>query len=275
MKVATPHILTHAAPLAACFALALFGVAASQASSSRFMQGYENMDSIRVLVNGDPVRFENMGPREIDGRLMVPLRGVLEKTGAYVDWDPATQTVLATRGDLVLELNIGSRNARVNGRNVRMDVPAMTISGNTMVPLRFVSESLGVTVAWDNRTRTVSIESSDQTASVPVDRENTAAHRSWRPRVESVTHNMTDNMLASGQRFRIVIRGTPGGQASFRIRGSAGEMKMHETESGVYEGFWRNNQDHDIRVADRNILASIVLRNVRSSEAWPDGINRR
>src|SRR5204863_9108016 len=122
--------------------------------------------------------------------------------GAYVDWTQSTQTVSAARGELNLELVIGSRDAKVNGRNVRMDVPAMTIAGNTMVPLRFVSESLGGSVDWDSQTRTVSIESSDQTTTEPVDRENRAAHRTWKPRVDSITHNLDDNMLGAGQMFR-------------------------------------------------------------------------
>src|ERR1044071_2293810 len=107
--------------LALCSALTL-GVAVSQAGAVRAAQ--DQQSNIRVLVNGDPVRFENTGPREIGGRLMVPLRGVLEKTGAYVDWTQSTQTVSASRGDLNLELVIGSRDAKVNGRNVRMEVPA-------------------------------------------------------------------------------------------------------------------------------------------------------
>src|ERR1051325_10450706 len=116
--------------------------------------------SIIVRVNGEPVDFSGVGPRYVNGRVMVPLRGVLEKTGAYVDWISSTQTVIATKGDTNIELPIGSRSAKVNGQYVRLDVPAMTIAGNTMVPLRFVSESLGAVVAWDNRRQIVNIETS-------------------------------------------------------------------------------------------------------------------
>src|SRR5438128_1449904 len=117
--------------------------------------------SIIVQVNGEPVYFSGIGPRTVNGRVMVPLRGVLEKTGAYVDWMSATQTVVATKGDNTIELPIGSRTAKVNGRIVSLDVPAMTIAGNTMVPLRFVSESIGAVVAWDNRRQIVNIETGE------------------------------------------------------------------------------------------------------------------
>ncbi len=122
--------------------------------------GAANADRINVRVNGDPVRFEGAQPRQMNGRVLVPLRGVLEKMGANVDWIASNQTVVATMGDTELNLPIGSRTATVNGRDVRLDVPAMTIAGSTMVPLRFVSEALGADVRWSDATQTVAIETS-------------------------------------------------------------------------------------------------------------------
>jgi len=114
-------------------------------------------DRIRVELNGEPVTFQGAQPREVDGRVLVPLRGVLERMGANVDWSSATQTVTATKGNMDLELPIGSRTAKISGRTVNLDVPAMTMGGYTMVPLRFVSEALGADVTWSNRTQTVMI----------------------------------------------------------------------------------------------------------------------
>src|SRR5437879_2757277 len=88
---------------------------------------------IKVRVNGERVRFYGAQPREIDGRVMVPLRGVLERMGATVIWDPSTETVSASRENLQLNLPIGSHTATINGRSVDLDVPAMTIEGSTMV----------------------------------------------------------------------------------------------------------------------------------------------
>jgi hypothetical protein len=120
-------------------------------------------DQINVRVNGDPVSFSGTQPRAMNGRVMVPLRGVLEKMGATVDWMPATQTVVAAKGDMELNLPIGSRRATINGRDVALDVPAMTIAGSTMVPLRFVSEALGADVRWASATQTVLIDTNGST----------------------------------------------------------------------------------------------------------------
>src|SRR5258708_5582387 len=113
---------------------------------------------INVRVNGERVRFYGAQPREVDGRVMVPLRGVLERMGATVNWDPASETVMARREGMRLRLPIGSNTATVNGQTVNLDVPAMTIEGSTMVPLRFVSEALGANVVWMSSTQTALIE---------------------------------------------------------------------------------------------------------------------
>jgi hypothetical protein len=112
---------------------------------------------IQVDVNGQAVSFGAVGPQRIDGRVLIPLRAVVEALGAEVNWDPATQTVLGRKGDRGFSLPIGSRTATVNQSTVNLDVPAQLIRGNTMVPLRFVAEALGAEVGWDASTQQVAI----------------------------------------------------------------------------------------------------------------------
>ena len=100
----------------------------------------------RISVDGQPVRFDGIGPVQVSGRVLVPLRGVLERIGATVEWSASSKTVAAQRGPVRLDLPVGQRSAVVNGRSVTLDVPAMIMRGTVMVPLRFVSEALGVSV---------------------------------------------------------------------------------------------------------------------------------
>src|SRR5262245_15193518 len=101
--------------------------------------------TIRVYVDGQLVNFD-VPPNVIQGRVLVPLRGVFEKLGATVDYDGRTQHIIAVRGEQTVELTLGSRQARINGKPALLDVPAFTIGDRTMVPLRFISESLGASV---------------------------------------------------------------------------------------------------------------------------------
>lgn len=103
---------------------------------------------ITVVVNGQPIAFDNEQPRAMNGRVLVPLRGIFERLGATVDWDPANQTVTASRRSRVIRLTVGERDAAVDSKDVELDVPATLINGSTMVPLRFVSEALGADVQW-------------------------------------------------------------------------------------------------------------------------------
>jgi hypothetical protein len=113
--------------------------------------------AIHVEVNGRPVRFVNTEPRYINGRVLVPLRGVFENMGAYVQWHPETRTVTAQKNETDVSLRIGEKWASVDGQTLGMDVPAMIINGSTMVPIRFVSEALGAQVNWNDPSRTVMI----------------------------------------------------------------------------------------------------------------------
>ena len=111
---------------------------------------------ITVLVDGTVLALD-VPPVQIEGRVLVPLRGIFERLGATVVFDSTTQTVTAARESITVVLRLGSREARINDRIVLLDVPSLALRGRTMVPLRFVSEALGARVDWDERTRTVQI----------------------------------------------------------------------------------------------------------------------
>lgn len=104
---------------------------------------------IAVSVQGEPVSFIGTGPQRVGGRIMVPLRGVMEKIGATVHWDTVTKTVSATKGSNALSLVVGAASATVNGQVVSLDAPALIIEGTTMVPLRFMGEALGAEVVYE------------------------------------------------------------------------------------------------------------------------------
>ncbi len=104
----------------------------------------------------------------IDGSTMVPLRAIFEKLGAEIKWHNETRTVTATKGDTEIMLTINSDQAYINGNQVQLTAKAQSVNGNTMVPLRFVSEALGGTVKWDGTTMTAYIESAKESGKLQV-----------------------------------------------------------------------------------------------------------
>lgn len=117
----------------------------------------QNGNAPTVTVNSESVDFAGQQPISQGGRVLVPLRGVLEKLGAYVQYDAAARTVTALKGDLNIRLPIGGREATVNQRPVSLDVPAQVVNGSTLVPLRFVAESLGANVDYNVAANAVAI----------------------------------------------------------------------------------------------------------------------
>ena len=171
---------------------------------------------IGVEVNGRPVSFGSVAPQRIGGRVLIPLRAVVEALGAEVKWNAATQTVTGRKGEREFSLPIGSRTASVNGSSVNLDVPAQMFSGTTMVPLRFVAEALGAEVEWNAAAQQVVIGGGggDTTPEPPV-----AEAGRIRGEVISVQSgaNSTITLRANGvrQTFRItrdtiVLRGPEG-----------------------------------------------------------------
>ncbi|NEU61841.1 copper amine oxidase N-terminal domain-containing protein [Paenibacillus sp. ALJ109b] len=100
------------------------------------------------------------------GRVLVPLRSIFEGLDATVQYTNKTKTITANRGDQEVSLTLGSKTAYINGEAVALDVPANTIKGNTMVPIRFVSEAFGEKVFWNSRNQRVDIKT---TSTPPVD----------------------------------------------------------------------------------------------------------
>ncbi|MEC0241104.1 copper amine oxidase N-terminal domain-containing protein [Paenibacillus dokdonensis] len=118
----------------------------------------------KISVYVDGVKLNPLqAPTMVKGRTMLPMRAIFEAFDAKVSWNQKTSTVTATRDDITIVLKIGAQTATVNNQRIVLDVPAQNLSGTTMVPVRFVSETLGAEVNWNQAAQTVSIMTSDTT----------------------------------------------------------------------------------------------------------------
>ena len=120
------------------------------------MKDVINERGIRVLLDGKALSFDQ-SPVNESGRVLVPMRGIFEAFGARVTYESIEKIVTGALGDKTVVLTIGSKIAKVNGKDVILDVPAKIVNGRTLVPLRFVGKSLDADVDWINETRTVVI----------------------------------------------------------------------------------------------------------------------
>jgi len=128
-------------------------------------------EPITIKVKGVTVRTDQ-SVLIVNGRTMVPVRFVSEALGAKVVWDANSRTVIISSHDnsYVTGLEVTeSIKIMVNGRLVQTDQQPLLIGNRTMVPVRFISEALGVEVGWDQKRRTVLIGEQEQLASAELE----------------------------------------------------------------------------------------------------------
>ncbi|MDF2545768.1 MAG: copper amine oxidase family protein [Anaerosolibacter sp.] len=113
-------------------------------------------EGIQIKINDKLIELD-VQPAIVNNRVVVPVRAVFEALGINVGWDEATKTVIGTKDDLTIKLPIGNKSAIKNNRNISLDTPATIIGGRTLIPLRFIAESVGAKVEWDAKNRIVSI----------------------------------------------------------------------------------------------------------------------
>ena len=183
---------------------------------------------------GDVVSFAGQQPVQRLGNVLVPLRGVFEKLGASVAYDGATKTILAIKGSTSVTLQIGASSAQVNGQTRALTLPAQSVNGTTLVPLRFVSEALGAEVKWSAASRTVVIATNGNNGSVPA---NPTTPGAGAVEITSLTHNAT-RALRAGDNITVTLQGTPGAVASLNVPGieAARSVPLTETTPGTYVG---------------------------------------
>jgi len=125
-------------------------------------------DEIGVTINGTTVVFDGQGPTIVDGRTLVPVRGVFEQLGFEVNWDQGRQVATLTSDDYIVEIFVGRLFFRLyevgaplesDGQTWQLDVPAQIINGRTLLPIRAVLEAVGYYVGWHADARTVIVTS--------------------------------------------------------------------------------------------------------------------
>ena len=141
------------------------------------------------LKNGSPLKMDTT-PTILENRTYLPLRAVAEALGAQVEWNQKEQKVTVTTTFPVhftdtktdttftatrLELWINQPEARVTTATLYYNslttttatipldpsnpqvVPLVLPPGRTMLPLRFVAESLGAQVLWDQESQQITV----------------------------------------------------------------------------------------------------------------------
>ena len=93
----------------------------------------------------------------VNGRAMVPIRGIMQYLGAYVDYDDYTGEIVLFMDDRVVSLQIGRSAVYTPYQTYYLDVPPLIFNDHAYVPVRFFSEYFGAYVHWDGMNRVIKI----------------------------------------------------------------------------------------------------------------------
>lgn len=122
---------------------------------------------INVQVNGGFINFTDsegniVNPQIINDRTMVPMRKIFEEFGAEIEWNGDTRSIVATTPEKEIRLQINNpmaivKNIDGTSETITLDSVPVIVEDRTLVPVRFIAESLEKIVGWDVENRSVVI----------------------------------------------------------------------------------------------------------------------
>ncbi|WP_261302816.1 stalk domain-containing protein [Paenibacillus andongensis] len=128
----------------------------SDPESSLVPVSIQPISAENVLSSNIFIKFD-VPPVIINGQAYLPIRSVSESFGAAVDWDQESLTVTVSTEYATITSRINNTTAYIDGEPTQIDGPSLLLAGRTYVPLRFMSESLGLQVDWHAPTQIIQI----------------------------------------------------------------------------------------------------------------------
>ncbi|MEW6661474.1 MAG: N-acetylmuramoyl-L-alanine amidase [Bacillota bacterium] len=222
---------------------------------------------LKIIIDGIPVSSDVSPYIDSNFRTMVPVRFVATALGSQVLWDETLQRVLVSRNGTSVELWINQRLSKVNGTDRMMDTEAVLRDGRTMVPLRFLAETFGLNVSWDDKTYTVGITSPSAPTAVVT------------PKIATVTSNVVNIRTGPDTSFPRITQVSLG--TRLPVIGQSGDWYQVEL-SGSQKGWiagWlvevRELSNTASRVGGSDHIDSSPLPVVRTALVMADVVNIR
>ena len=122
-------------------------------------------DAIKIQINNEWVQVNLNSIIEKD-RTLIPLDGVLERLGVKAENDLKTGKIKVYSDDITIELAVGQDTAKViktidgvlREQIFDLEVSPKILDTQAFAPIRFIAETFGAEVDWDNTLRAVIIK---------------------------------------------------------------------------------------------------------------------
>jgi len=110
-----------------------------------------------AVVNGKNKKIE-VAPLVKDNVTYVPVKVILDEFGGSARWESSIKKVMVLRADRMMELWVGQKDYIANGKRNTSEVSPIIYKNRTYVPLRLVSEQIGLKVEWDGKNKSITLQ---------------------------------------------------------------------------------------------------------------------
>lgn len=117
-------------------------------------------EEITLVVDGNLVNAKEK-PFIEGGRTLVPIRVISENLGYKVDWNSKNKSIKVSKDNESVVLKVDDKNVELRHGNVisdvYIDVSPKIVNNRVYVPVRFIAETYGEKISWDESNRIVII----------------------------------------------------------------------------------------------------------------------
>lgn len=221
-----------------------------------------------IYLNGDRLNLPQE-PLIVEGTTLVPMRPIFEALGAKVTWNSLHNEVEVEKASVNIKLPIGKKIAIKNGYMEELQTATKIVNGTSLVPLRFVSESLGAEVEWNKESEIITIntqtdKSDEEKGKLPELLSPTEIAKQAKYVVLLKTLDKDENLTATGS--GVVIG--PGGLLATNyhvIKGAVSAQIVNDREEVFeVEGVLAFDQERDLAIL--KVKADLPYTNLADSE---------
>ncbi|WP_141506488.1 stalk domain-containing protein [Paenibacillus luteus] len=113
--------------------------------------------STAASISGKALKLD-AAPLVLAGTTYVPVRFVSDAMGSKLLFDGNTGQITVLRGNKLLAMTIGKKDLILNGVRQSSDIVPIVRNNRTLIPVRLFSEKLGLKVAYDAKTKKITID---------------------------------------------------------------------------------------------------------------------
>ncbi len=115
---------------------------------------------LKIILDGQELPLAADTPvTMVDNNVMIPLRVVAENLKFKVDWNQQLRRVQIQQDSRIISLGVDQKEAIAADQQIMLNVPPQLINKTVVVPIRFVSEQMGLKVGWNNKEKIVELTS--------------------------------------------------------------------------------------------------------------------